>query len=259
MVQKDIIYEQPLNELVRVSLRLEHLFFQLNTCLSATDSDNHTQTVVRLIIDILNILDRPDLKSKFSKEFNRFIAVFSKLQTSTSPDISQDKLAETLDQLKYLNSHFLNTPGKIAQLLRDTEFLLNLRQNLMSPGGDSNIDAPCYYYWLNQSADTHQKRIQQWLKTFTEIQTAVALLLNIVRNSSEPRKIIAEKGFYHESLDPQISCQLIRVALPKSAKIYPEISAGRHRMSIRFVIPDLDRRPRQTPEDVKFKLTLCII
>jgi len=257
MVQKEIIYEQPLNELVRVSLRLEHLFSQLNICLSAKDFDQHIQTVVRLMIDVLNILDRPDLKSKFSKQFSRFTTIFSKLETA--PDVSHEKLSETLKQLKQLSSHFLNTPGKIAQALRDKEFLINLRQNFMSPGGDSSIDAPCYYYWLNQSADVHQKRIQQWLKAFDEIQAAVELLLNIVRNSSEPRKIVAEKGFYHESLDPQIPCQLIRVALPKSAKIYPEISAGRHRMSIRFVMPDLDRRPRQTPEDVKFKLTLCII
>ncbi len=252
-----IIYEQPLNELVRVCLRLEHLFLQMDLCLRSERLDDRTQTLVKLIIDILNVLNRPDVKSKLTQEFNRVIAYFAMLEKM--PDISHETLQETSNQLNHLLSYFLNTPGKIGQNLRNNEFIAAMRHSLMSPGGDSSFDTPAYHYWLHQPNNIHQEQIHAWLSTFDEVRAAIELLLSIIRHSSEPRNLIAEKGFYHEALDPKASIQLIRVELKTSAKIYPEISAGRHRMSVRFVIPNLEARPKQTPENTNFQLTLCTI
>lgn len=257
MPMNQIIYEQPLNELVRVCLRLEHLFAQVDLCLNSPNKANHTQTLVKLMIDILNVLNRPDIKAKLTQEFNRFIAYFTMLEKM--PDVSYETLHETADKLNRLLSHFLNTPGKIGQTLRNNEFISTMRHNLMSPGGDSSFDAPAYYYWLHQPHEIQQSQIQTWLSTFDEIRAAIELLLSIIRQSSEPRNLIAEKGFYHEALDPKASIQLIRVALKNSATLYPEISAGRHRMSVRFVIPNFEARPQQTPENINFQLTLCTI
>lgn len=257
MSKRIIIYEQPLNELVRASLRIEHLFNQIEIYRHLPDSENHIQTLVKLIIDLLNSLDRPDLKPKLMKEFNRFISIFSKLQKT--PNISHETLQKILYQLNDLIEHFLITPGKVGQSLRDSEFLANMRQNLLSAGGDSHMDAPYYHYWLNQSVKSQHKQIETWLLHFEKIHAATNLLLSIVRDSAESIKLIAEKGFYYESLDPQASIQLIRVGLESNKELYPEISAGRHRISIRFVIPNLNARPRQATEDVKFQLTKCII
>ncbi|OGT06421.1 MAG: hypothetical protein A2103_03715 [Gammaproteobacteria bacterium GWF2_41_13] len=254
---KEIIYEQPLNELIRVIIRLEHLLNQLAFYLSST-SDRHTQTIMQLIIDLLNLLDRPDLKSKLTQEFTRLTTVLTQIPPSPSP-INRKTLIAQIGELKRLSQYFLRTPGKIAQVLRENEFLASLRQYLMSPGGDSCIDAPHYFYWLNQSAETHQKQIQTWMKHAEEIQHATTLLLKIVRDSAEPVETVAINGFYHASLDPQASVQLIRVTLPTDEKLYPEISAGRHRISVRFVIPDMAKRPTQTKKDVSFKLTKCVI
>lgn len=252
-----IIYEQPLNELVRVSLRLEHLFHQIDLCMDAEDTGKHIHAIIHLIIDLLNVLDRPDLKSKLTKEFNRFTAIFERL--NQSPQISQEKLSHTLKELRHLTDHFLITPGKVGQSLRDNEFLANLRQNLLSPGGDSGFDAPYYHHWMHLPLKERQHDVSLWLKQFQEIRRAIELLLSIIRNSSEPQEIIAAKGFYYEPLDPQAPVQLIRVAFPAEEILYPEISAGRHRMSVRFVIPNMNNRPRQTPDDISFTLTICII
>jgi cell division protein ZapD len=254
---KKIIYEQPLNELVRAVLRLEHLFSRIDLWLDSPDVDRHTQTIVSLIVDVLNLLDRPDLKTKLSKEFNRFIINFTRLLEL--PKVSRNTLEEILCKLKDLKNHFLNTPGKIAQTLRDNEFLASVRHSLLSPGGDSCVDSPGYFYWLNQPVDVRKKQIKIWLNSFAEIRSAVELLLSIVRNSSEPRKIVAVKGFYHEVLDPQVPCQLIRIAIPVGVKLFPEISAGKHRVTVRFVIPSINSRPAQTEKKVKFELTTCVI
>ncbi|HCU04826.1 MAG: hypothetical protein A2X77_03170 [Gammaproteobacteria bacterium GWE2_42_36] len=254
---KEIIYEQPLNELIRVTIRLEHLLSQLAIYLSST-SDRHTQTIMHLMVDLLNLLDRPDLKSKLTQEFTRLTTVLAQIPPSAS-HINRKTLTTLMGELKRLSQHFLHTPGKIANTLRENDFLAALRQYLMSPGGDSCIDAPHYFYWLNQPADTHHKQIQTWMGNFEEIQAATTLLLKIVRDSTEPEEVTATNGFFHTNLDPQASVQLIRVTLPTSEKLYPEISVGRHRISVRFVIPDMNKRPAQTTKDICFKLTKCTI
>jgi cell division protein ZapD len=51
---------------------------------------------------------------------------------------------------------------------------------------------------------------------------------------------------------------LIRVLLPHDTKIYPEISGGQHRFTIRFLSwGGVDSRAAQTASDVRFLLALC--
>jgi cell division protein ZapD len=51
---------------------------------------------------------------------------------------------------------------------------------------------------------------------------------------------------------------LVRVLLPASGGMYPEISAGQHRFTIRFVRwRGVDDRPAQVNQDVRFELAIC--
>lgn len=256
MTQEFITYEQPINELVRVCLRLEHLFLQLDLHV-ANDPAFHTRDVVRLTIEILNVLDRPDLKSKFTQEFHRLISLFSRLHDQ--PKISRETLESTLKQLRELLDYLANTRGKIAQNLRDNEFVSNIRLHLLTPGGDCCFETPSYHYWLQQSSDLHVSLLSQWLEEFKEIRAAVSLLLSIVRNSAEPKEEMAERGFYHGILNTQAPGQLVRVSLPADLALYPEISVGKHRLNVRFVIPTTTERPKQTEDNVEFHLTICNI
>lgn len=254
---ESITYEQPLNELVRVSLKLEHVLQQLDAIAAQPKHIQITRLIIRLMVDAINILDRPDFKTKLSKEFDRYTTVLYRLRAD--PKVNQETLNTTLTQLKQHKNHLITTQGKIAQNLRTNEFFTTIRQSLLNPGGDGCIDNPGYFYWLNQPIESHRVQVDAWLAELTEIRQATNLLLNIIRNSSKAHDRIAEQGFYHETLDPQLPYQLIRVTLPKETKFYPEISAGRHRMTIRFIIPDIIDHPKQTNENVKFALTKCVI
>lgn len=254
---EQIIYEQPLNELVRVSLRLEHILRQLDTLNQQPDLPQNIRLIMRFMIDAINILDRPDYKTKLSKEFERFITVLNLLHNDANVD--QETLNSTLAKLKQYKNYLIGTQGKIAQKLRANEFLTSIRQSLLIPGGDSCIDAPGYYYWLHQNGEHQKTQINRWLEELTNIRQAISLLLNIIRKSATSQENLAIKGFYHESLDAQLPCQLIRIALPKKISLYPEISAGRHRFTIRFIIPSIHARPKQTDQDIKFALTKCIL
>jgi cell division protein ZapD len=82
--------------------------------------------------------------------------------------------------------------------------------------------------------------------------------LNVIRDSAAPRQVTAEKGFYQQALDPQQSNLLLRISIPANRVYYPEISAGKHRYSVRFLNPmPIDKVPSQVKEDVPFLLSRC--
>ncbi|OGT29738.1 MAG: hypothetical protein A3E87_08810 [Gammaproteobacteria bacterium RIFCSPHIGHO2_12_FULL_35_23] len=257
MTEELIVYEQPVSELVRVCLRLEYLFKQLDNSLQLEASTSYTRNLVRILIEIVIILDRPDLKSKLTQEFHRLIKVISSLQAIVS--VNKETVASTLAELNKLLNYFVNTKGKIAQALRDNEFIASIRLPLTTPGGDCSFDAPAFYYWQEQSINIRLANINAWLKHLDEIRLAVDLFLKIIRESAEPRKIVAENGYYHDILNTQPASQLICIGLAKKIEVYPEASVGKHRMNIRFLHPSIDQRPTQTEKSVDFLLTVCNI
>jgi cell division protein ZapD len=51
---------------------------------------------------------------------------------------------------------------------------------------------------------------------------------------------------------------LVRVLMPSSAGLFPEISAGQHRFTVRFVRwRGVAARAAQVNQDVRFLLALC--
>ena len=69
---------------------------------------------------------------------------------------------------------------------------------------------------------------------------------------------VATGGFYQHSFDRSEQMNLVRVLLPADAGIFPEISAGQHRFTVRFLRwRGVDERPVQVNQDVRFQLALC--
>ena len=92
------------------------------------------------------------------------------------------------------------------------------------------------------------------------LKNSVLMSLHLIRNSTNPTQECAEKGFYQKSIEPNVSCQLIRIIMPVTSLLFPEISAGRHRFTIRFMEqPSTSGRPTQTDENVNFELHCCIL
>ena len=51
---------------------------------------------------------------------------------------------------------------------------------------------------------------------------------------------------------------LVRVLLPAGGGMYPEVSAGQHRFTVRFVRwRGVGARPAQVNQDVRFELAIC--
>lgn len=254
MIENVIIYEQPLNELIRVCLRLEQLFYQVDHQIRDT-SIHGTRNMIALIINILQLLERPDLKAKLAKELSHQMQLLGKLEKT--PEIDHVKLNELLKQLDELGRWLIESSGRLGQNLREIELLNNLRLHLATPGGGCSFDIPVYHFWLQQPTEKRLETIKSWLTEFNKIRLANDLILQLVREESKTHQKTASNGFHQELLDPQINLRLIRLMVPKDIVTYPEISLGRHFLSIRFYIPTILERPVQYQHNLSFWLSYC--
>lgn len=252
-----LIYEQPINERIRTFLRLEHLFSQFNQHLHH-DSAWDTHSALKAIIDILGMVGRGDIKRETIKELER---QNSNLQSFIEiPDINHGKLSVLIDEQKHCISKLHEISGNIGQDLQKNELLNGIKQRLTVPGGLCDFDFPVYSHWLNHPYESRKEILQQWYSPFISLQQSIDLILKVIRESTDSIDSIAENGFFQNNIEPNQACLLIRVTLGSETDIYPEISAGKHRFSIRFFKSrNPAQRPEQIDQDIEFKLACCIV
>ena len=134
-----------------------------------------------------------------------------------------------------------------------------LRSHFATPGGGCSFDIPIFHYWLQQPDDIRKQTIQEWLTDFSQIRTSIALVLELVRNNTKTEEKTAIHGFHQELLDPQLNLRMIRIGIERDLPTYPEVSIGRHFISVRFLIPNIEKRPVQYTENLNFTVAYCIV
>ncbi|MBE9532878.1 MAG: cell division protein ZapD [Proteobacteria bacterium] len=250
-----IIYEQPLNERIRIFLRLEFLFKRVDIALHG-DSELTNQDAVDGLLNIMSVFERSELKSEIIKELERLTANLASLENSPGVDKKalNDLLAELDQSLDALHLH----KSAIGQKLKENDFLYSIRQRSSIPGGTCDFDIPAYHFWLQHtSLESQKEQLLEWFKQFSAARDAIEITLRLIRGGTGFGQSLAEAGFYQQSLDSSQPNQLIRVKLPKSAVYYPEISGGKHRFTVRFMQFDINQRPQQISDDVPFALSCC--
>ena len=252
-----IIYEQPLNERIRTFLRLEFLFLRINKALLG-DSEQENRDVVDNLMSILSVFERNDLKSEIIKELERLISALIVLEGSPGVDSQMlDKLLFELDQI--IDSLHINKAA-LGQLLRNNDFLSGIRHRSSIPGGTCQFDIPGYHFWL-QHVDfaTRKRQLLAWSSELSHIHNSIVTTLQLIRQSTDFTTATAISGFYHHNLDSNQPNQLIRIQVPSEANYFPEISAGKHRFTVRFMHFDIQNSSKQTDEEIKFSLSCCSI
>jgi cell division protein ZapD len=251
------VYEQPLSERIRTFLRLEHLFAKAGHALTSIDPWSSRATM-EAIIDIMAVISRADLKKEIIKELERHAATLQGL--SRNPNVDPVRLQDVLDAVKGQLMSLRNDENSWGQELRDDDLLSTVRQRSTITAGTCNFDLPVLHYWLQASADQRVNDLRHWLQSFDLLNSSVALCLKLVRESSIATHEVAESGFFQRTLETSTPCQMIRVCLRDDARCFPEISAGKHRFTVRFMhLASTNDRPSQTEADVEFDLHCCVI
>ncbi|RZO85094.1 MAG: cell division protein ZapD [Oceanococcus sp.] len=254
MSDTDIVFEQPVSERVRTMLRLEHLFAQLGHHRQDESPWGMRASIVTLI-DILSLFSRNDLKTEISRELGERRQALLPLRDR--PGVDEGLLDEALGQLESTISDIQGCSSqRISQTLKDSDFLLAIINRSTIPGGTCHIDLPQFHRWLEASPTTSSNDMDSWLGNLRIFESAVALYMRLLRQSSHWKDTDAVDGMYVHS--GQDKYHLIRLALPRGSHLYPEISAGRQRFSVRFMQQDSARAAavHQT-HPIRFKLSLC--
>ncbi|MEZ5534727.1 MAG: cell division protein ZapD [Thiolinea sp.] len=244
-----IIYEQPFNEKVRLFLRLELLVSRFRYHLTSNKQPDIISALT-LLLELYNLSARIDLKSDMIKEIDRSSQSVRRLIAETGEqDVTLERLTDHSNQLYQLR-------GPLGQHLRTHTFFSTLRQRASLPGGMNSFDIPLLNYWLGNGQEVCVRDLQNWCEPFMQTADAASFLLNLVRTYCEGKNHVAQAGFFQLSL--RESYHLLQIELPDDAGVYPEISAGKQRFSLRFVeLSSLDERGKQAAGDVSFRLKLC--
>jgi len=252
-----VVYEQPLSERIRTFLRLEFLF-RRGRYLLQQESPWASRLTFEVIIDVMAVLGRADLKKEVIKELERHSATLYAL--SRNPRVAQERLQEVRDEVHSMLRALHDRDAAPGNELRHNELLNAVRQRSSIPAGTCDFDLPAFHYWLEQPGGQRLQDLNDWFSAFSSFESSVGLCLRIVRDSAAATREVASGGFFQRNLGSSTPCQMIRVALSRELSLYPEISAGKQRFAIRFLHPgDAASRPSQTGEDINFELRCCII
>jgi cell division protein ZapD len=252
---RTLVFEQPLNERMRTFLRLDFLYSQA-LYHNETASQWGTRAAVTSLIDILAIITRSDVRSEALKELERQLTLLGEFQSK--PGVDANRLKALITNLTRLRSELLNAGIANLQPLKDSEFLNAVKHRSSIPGGTCEFDLPDYLFWLSQPDESRVRAFNQWLTVLRPLCDAVSELIWLTRQNGRTRQETAQGGNFTITFDRENPLQLLRIALPASMGLYPEVSGSHHRCNVRFLSwKGLAERPTQADSDVKFLLTCC--
>ena len=256
-MEKNTTYEQPLNERVRTFLRLEHLF-GIADHHSPKDSQWDSRIAISCLLEILDLISRSDIKGDLINELERHTTTLDVLKSN--PDVDLQRLNDILDNINLYLGTLRDGDFQPGQNLKQDELTASIKQRISIPGGTCNFDLPAFHHWLHKPVQSRHEDLKTWKQDLLVIQNSLAIVLLMLRNSTTPVTENAESGFYQQPIESKLSCQLIRVILPHDCNVFPEISGGKHRFTIRFMEqPSTSSRPVQTSNAVEFELHCCIL
>ncbi len=249
------VYEQPLNEKIRLFLRLEHLILRFKTHLEDPTPVN-CQAAIMVLLELYNLSSRLDVKNAVLNVLDWQTQAVRRL--SDLDGVDADRLQKVLSRLEEKGKQLYSFRGQLGQHLKRHAFLNLLRQRAGIAGSMNGFDVPLFNYWLSQTEEQLIADLNEWVEPYTMAYDAIEIVLQLVRNSRDSEEVIAEAGFFQAGLNPNREYQLLRIKLNEGADYYPEVSAGKQRFSVRFVkAGDLAERGSQELEDIPFALSLC--
>jgi len=249
-----ILYEYPFNERIRAYLRLEYLFDRLFFFVRGDDIRQH-QIAVSTLFDILETCERTDVKGAVLQDLERQRMALSALRDH--PDVAQQALNDMLRDMELVIGA-LSAQGKTGQALRENEWLVSLRGRLAVPGGATQVDMPSYHAWQHKPAEVRYADLQRWAAPFTPLYEGLAMAMRLLRESGRKAPMTSEQGAYQQMLGGKTH-QLLRVWVDSEQGLFPEISANKYMIWIRFSTQDGEFKPQPVARDVPFQMSLCSI
>lgn len=247
-------YEFPFNERIRALLRLEDLFKKVQLNVAAGEQHNHHNALM-LLLQMLDMIERADIKVDILHELDR---QFSSMQNLLgNPSISEDVLRETIRDIEVCTKKLRDDHARVGHELRENEWLMSIKQRASIPGGVCQFDLPSYHYWLKLDKTRRDSDFQSWLSNLMPMQEAIQIILHILRGGGLTNEYEAKNGFYQQMLSGGKTAQMVKIEVLGNKACFPEVSANKYAINVRFFGMDFIQKPKQFEEDLSFKMTFC--
>ena len=165
------MFEYPLQECVRGYLRLEFLFNQYKRNCLSTNQDNHFHAL-KILFEILEILERGDTRSELIKELSRLTEYFQTL--SQNPQVDGSKLKNFLSQINQLNQWINRYQGKFGEPIRKDPFIESVKGRNAIPGGTCQFDCPDLFLFLNKHHEERKAQLYNWISNIKGVETVIS-------------------------------------------------------------------------------------
>lgn len=249
-----ILFEYPFNERVRALMRLESLLDRMMFFAKPGDAKHH-QVALGALFDLLDATERTDMKGSVLQDLERQRGVLQSLREH--PGVEPKTLASMLVEIDRVIVN-LNSVGKTGQELRANEWLSSLRGRLAVPGGGTQVDMPSFHAWQYRTEAQRCADLHKWMSSLMPLQAGISLVMRLLRETGQATDAVAPQGAYQQMLAGK-TYQLLRVWVDASADVFPEISANKYMVWIRYSSQDGEQRPQAVNHDVAFKMTLCAL
>jgi cell division protein ZapD len=247
-------YEFPFNERIRTLLRLEDLFKKVLLNIEAGHEYNHHSALLSLL-QMMDIVERSDIKVDLVQELDRQRITMHNLRGN--PNISERALNSTIKEIETCATALRADSAKLGQGLRENEWLMSIKQRAGIPGGVCQFDLPSYHFWMNLDVARRRGDFDNWLARLMPMYEAIKTILHILRGSGASAKHSAHKGFFQQMLGGSKPAQLLNIEIPDNCPCFPEVSANKYAINIRFNGLDFIQKPKQCEHDIDFTMTLC--
>ena len=246
MQHDTIIFQLATHYLPKIALRLERLFLTIEQACEETHPIIH-HYALKNIIEIIKIIEKPELKSRFIKELMRVENTLNKSQTGMSNSV----YASLFIQVQVL-SHIA---GRFGETIHQNPFIQSIRLSQSTHSSDCELDSPQLVLWLEHAASERQLDLTTWLNHLRTLHDTVTIYLSLLRTTAEFQTIDLVNGFYQRSLPSQMSCQLILLRMNTLCGLVPIMQLGHHGLSLRLCDATSMREVHHT--DTAVDLAIC--
>ena len=139
----------------------------------------------------------------------------------SNPAIDQQALSTLLADIEQVNADLLAQAGKVGTHLRESEWLMAIKQRAAIPGGVCEFDLPAYHYWLNQDPAARRRDLAGWIEPFEPIRAGSAIVLRLLRENSRTSRHTAYRGVFQLMLTTTKVAQLLRLTLQRDLPCVP--------------------------------------
>ena len=247
-------YEFPFNERIRTLLRLEDIFGRILLNVEAGHQHNHHGAMISLL-QMLDIVERADLKMDLVQELDRQRLAMQNLRGN--PVIAEAVLDKILKEIGSCSTTLRTDSAKLGQHLRENEWLMSIKQRTSILGGVCQFDLPSYHHWLDLDHARRKADFDVWLTQLIPMYDAINTILRILRGSGDATKHHVDNGFFQQMLGGSKPAQMLRIEMSDDCPCFPEVSANKYAINVRFFALDFVQKPKQCEHGINFSMTLC--